>query len=179
MAQSLNDIVCIINTAFEGVFNGCKIYGVSILLYKDGKSQPIVNEMPVSIDDSYPMQIYHRTNSITIVNKDGFGDKLNTINTFVMSLYCFNNQRLTKLRADEIVMILQSVLSNININSVRILPISANLTSQVIYASEYRGNNNRLSEYYNLFQLNYNIEITFKSGCFDLCPEDYSQYKIN
>ena len=179
MAQSINDIVCKINESFENTFKGIKTYGVSILIDREGKTQPIVNEMPVAIDDSYAMQIYHRINSINIVNKDGFGDKTNTINTFVMSLFLFNNQKLTKLRADEIVMILQSVLTNINIYSVRILPTSANLTSSAIYASEYRGSNFRMSEFYNLIQFNYNIEITFKSGCFDLCPEDFSQYKIN
>jgi hypothetical protein len=179
MAQSIRNIVTEVNNALAAVFNGAKFYGVAISVEREGKVKPQVNELPVSFDDSYAMQVYHKINGVQITYRPGFGDTNNTINTFALSAFVFNNEKRTHLKSDEIAMIMQSVLSGLNILSVRILPSSIVLNSAAIFSTEYRGNDYRLGGYTSLMQFNYNLEVTFKSGCFDLCPEDFSQCKIN
>ena len=170
MAQSIRNIISGLNESLALVFNGAKFYGVATSVDKEGKLQPVVDERPVSFDDSYALQLYHKINKISVAYKPGFGDQNKTINTFDLSAYVFNNERLTKLKTDEIAMIIQSSFANQNIQSVRILPSSIILNTAQIFATEYRGVDFRLTEYHSLMQFNYQVEITFKSGCFDLCP---------
>lgn len=179
MAQSIRSTICQINTALRPVFPGSKFYGVAVSTEREKKVQPVSDEMPVSYDDDYSLQAYHKINGIQVTYKPGVGRDDNTINTFAMSMFIFNNDKKTGLKQDEIAMIIQSIISGINISSVSITPISFILNTQTVFAAEYRGNDFRLPESMSLTQMNYNIEVTFKSGCFDLCPEDFSQCKIN
>lgn len=177
MAQSIRNTIAAINTSLTGVFKGTVFKGVATLVERDGKAQPVVNEISVAFDDSYAMVGYHRLGDIGIARRSGFGDKEDTVNTFNVSLVIFNNEKITKLATDEVAMIIQSVLALQNISSVRILPARVILNTQSIFATEYRGHDFPLSEYFTLLQINYTVEVTFKSGCFDLCPEDFSQCK--
>ena len=179
MAQSIRSTICQINTALRPVFPGSKFYGVAVSTEREKKVQPVSDEMPVSYDDDYSLQAYHKINGIQVTYKPGVGRDDNTINTFAMSMFIFNNDKKTGLKQDEIAMIIQSIISGINISSVSITPISFILNTQAVFAAEYRGHDFRLPESMSLTQMNYNIEVTFKSGCFDLCPEDFSQCKIN
>lgn len=177
MAQSVRNIVKIINNSLEGIFQGGKFYGIASLVEREGVGQPAVDERPVSYDDSYPFQLYHRINGGTITYKPGFGNTQTTVNTFQMIAVVFNNEKITKVKTDEVVMIIQSLLHVINITSVRIIPTAFNLNSQQIFATEYKGVPYALSEYKSLMQINYSVEITFKGNCFDLCPEDFIKCK--
>lgn len=179
MAQSIHNTICQLNGVLSPVFKGGNFYGIAVLTDREGKWQPVAGEIPVSYDDSYALQVYHKINGITITYKPGVGRNDNTINTFAMSAIVFNNEKKTGLRQDEVAMIFQSLIANININSVGITPVSVILNSPAIFASEYRGHDYRLPADMSLMQINYNVDITFKSGCFDLCPEDFSQCKIN
>lgn len=178
MAQSIRNIISDINATLEGIFKGSKLYGVATLVEREGKGSPVVNEQPVSYDDSYALQMYHRLLGANITYTPGYGNSKTTINTFQVSAVIFNNEKITKIKTDEIAMIMQSVLSTININSVQILPTQIILNSQQIFATEYRGVPYALNEYQSLMQINYTVEITFKGVCFNLCPEDFSNCKI-
>jgi len=179
MAQSIRNIITDLNTAMQEYFKSAVYYGVAQNIEREGISKPVVNERVVSFDDSYGMIVYHKLGNINITRKPGFGSSEKTINTFAVSAVVFNNEKRTGLKTDEIAMVMQSVLSLQNIASVRVLPGNVILNSQAIYQTEYRGSSYSLPEYTGLMQLNYTVEITFKSGCFDLCPEDFSQCKIN
>jgi len=179
MAQSIRNIVSEINASLNNVFKGSTLYGIATPAEREGKVQPVVDERPVSFDDSYALQIYHKVTGVNISYRPGFGDEQKTIDTFSMSAIVFNNEKRTGLKSDEIAMIMQSILSVMNILSVRILPNNVVLNTKQIFDTEYRGNGYPLSEYHSLMQLNYSVEVTFKSGCFDLCPEDFSQSKNN
>lgn len=176
MAQSIRDIVNQINTALAGVFTGSKLYGVAVSVEREGKAQPVVDELPVAFDDSYAMQLYHKINGVQITYRPGFGKLNNTVNTFSMSAIVFNNEVRTALRSDEIAMIMQSYLSTLSPASTVILPLSVSFNSPLIFLTEYKG-----TPYngVNLFQFNYSIEVTFKAGCFDLCPSDFLTCKNN
>ncbi len=179
MAQSIRNIVSTINGVLNNVFKASMLYGVATPAEREGKLQPVVSERPVTFDDSYALQLYHKVNGVNITYRPGFGDANKTIDTFNMSAIVFNNEKRTGLKSDEIAMIMQSVLSNLNILSVKILPANIILNTRQIFEAEYRGNDFPLSEYHSLIQINYSVEVTFKSGCFDLCPEDFSQCKNN
>ncbi len=175
MAHSVRSIVKRINTSLEGIFKGSKLYGMATLVEREGRGIPVVDEQPVSYDDSYAMQMYHRlTGPISITYIPGYGDTRNTINTFNVSAFVFNNEKITKIKTDEIAMIIQSVLQVLKITSVRILPTQIILNSQQIFATEYRGVPYALNEYQSLMQINYTVEVTFRGICFDLCPEYFA-----
>ncbi len=175
MAQSIRNIITDLNSAIAAKFNNAMFYGVATSLDREGKLQPTVNERPVTFDDSYGIQVYHKLGNITIKYAPGMGRTNNTINTFAVSAIVFNNERKTGLKSDEIAMVMQSVLTLQN----NVLPASIILNSEAIWQTEYRGTPYALNEYASLFQINYTVEMTFKSGCFDLCPEEFSQCKIN
>lgn len=176
MAQSIRNIIAEINKNLAGVFPGGIVYGVAESVTREGKTQPVSNERAVGFDDDYSVQIYHKLGEIGVSYKAGFGEYTNTINTFSVSMIVFNNERKSKLKADEIAMIIQSQLAK-NITSTRILPQRIILNSAAIFSTEYKGFQYPLDEYLSLMQFNYLVEITFKSGCFDLCPEDFKQCK--
>ena len=177
MAQSIRNIISQINNTLNGIFKGSKIYGVATLVEREGKSQPVVDSLPVSYDDSYALQMYHRLQGVAISYEPGYGNTKTTTNTFQISAVVFNNEKITKIKTDEIALIIQSVLSGLNIHSVEILPTQIILNSQQIFSTEYRGVNYALNEYQSLMQINYTVEITFKGVCFNLCPEDFSNCK--
>jgi len=123
------------------------------------------------------MQIYHRVSGATITYKPGYGNTRTTVDTFQVSAIVFNNENITKIKTDEIAMVIQSLLQVLNIATVQILPTNIILNSQQIFATEYKGVPYALDEYKSLMQINYTVEITFKGNCFDLCPEDFSKCK--
>lgn len=177
MALSVRNIISQINDSLDGIFKGGKTYGMATLVEREGKGRPVVDEMPVSYDDSYAMQMYHRVLGANITYRNGYGNSQTTINTYQVSAVVFNNERLTKIKTDEIATIMQSVLSVLNISSVRILPTAIILNSQQIFATEYKGVPYALNEYQSLMQINYQVEMVFQGNCFDLCPEDFKKCK--
>ena len=177
MAQSIRNIVTLINNAVEGIFTAGKLYGVATLVEREGRTQPVVDEQTVAFDDSYPFQMYHRVEGASITYRPGFGNTQTTVNTFQVSAIVFNNEQQTKVKTDEVAMIIQSLLLALNITSVKILPTRFILNSQQIFAIEYKGTPYALNEYQALMQMNYTVEISFKGNCFDLCPEDFSKCK--
>lgn len=180
MAHSIRSIVKQINTSLEGIFKGSKLYGVAELIEREGRTKPVVDEVSVGYDDSYAMQMYHRlTGPITVTYLPGYGDTMNTTNTFALSAFVFNNEKITKIKTDEIAMIIQSVLQVLNISSVTIRLTQIILNSQQVFATEYRGTPYALNEYQSLMQINYTVEVKFKGICFDLCPEDFQQCTTN
>lgn len=171
--QSVRNIITGINESLEGIFKGGKFYGVATLVEREAKGQPVVEGLPVAYDDSYPMQMYHRLGNVSIAYTPGYGDTMTTTNTYQVSAIVFNNETITKLKTDEIAMIIQSLLA-LN-NSATLNGIILN--SQTVFAQEYKGVPYSLNEYQSLMQINYTVEITFKGNCFDLCPEDFLKCK--
>lgn len=173
MQQSVRNIISDINTSLEGIFKGGKFYGVAVIVDREGKGQPSVDDTAVSFDDVYAMQMYHRLGAVSVTYQQGYGDTMNTTNTYAVQAIVFNNEKITKLKSDEIAMIIQSVLATND--SATLSGIILN--SQQVFAQEYRGHTYSLNEYQSLMQINYSIEIAFKGNCFNVCPEDFSNCK--
>lgn len=174
MAQSVRNIISDVNVVLAKAFKGAQFYGVATLVEREGKGRPVVNDKDVSFDTSYPMQAYHRIGNVDVTYANGFGRGTDTTNTFTMAMVVFNDEKQTGLKQDEVAMILQSVLSKLNILA-DLTVTGIILNSQQVWATEYRGTVYGLNEYQSLMQINYTLAVTFKSGCFDLCPEDFSQ----
>lgn len=173
MANGIRNIITQVNGVLEGIFKGSKLYGMAVLVEREGKSQPVVDEQPVGFDDVYAMQMYHRVQGASISYRPGFKRANNAVNTYQVAAVVFNNEKITKIKTDAIAIIIQSVLSNLNITNVQILPTGFILNSQQVFATEYRGTLYALDEYKSLMQLNYTVEIVYNGLCFDLCPEDF------
>lgn len=173
MALSIRNIITTINGSLQGIFKGSKLYGMAVLVEREGRSQPSVNEQAVTFDDSYGMQMYHRVQGATITYVPGYGDTQNTVNTYQAFAVVFNNEKITKLKQDELAMIMQSALAALNITSVRVLPTGFILNSQQVFATEYRGTPYSMDEYKSLMQINYTVEVSYRGICFNLCPEDF------
>lgn len=178
MAQSIRKSICTINDALATVFKGAKYYGLAKLVGTDGKYRPVVDDKDVTFDDDFAVKVYHKVNGVRVSYGGGYGRSQDITNTFAMSAIVFNNEKITKLGSDEIATIIQSFISNINTIEV-ILPTDVVLNSEQIFSTEYRGNTYALPQDMSLMQFNYTVAITFKSGCFDLCPEDFSHCKNN
>jgi len=178
MALSISKTVCAINDALKNVFKGAVYYGIAKPLATEGRYRPHIEDKAISFDDDYAMKVYHKVTAGRISYIGGYGDNTDTINTFAMSAIVFNNQKKTKLRDDEIAVIIQSVLANITTTET-ITPTDFILNSEQVFSVEYRGHQYALPDNMSLMQFNYTVAITFKGGCFDICPEDFSHCKNN
>lgn len=176
----IEEILNIINTGFCKCFPGLRFYGLTYLDRRDNLTIPVyITETgirEVVVDDSAPMIIYHRQNSISSSlqagNRSGYGDALgDVVNVHEMSMYVYANN--FEKKQHEIFLAVQSVI-NTNISnlppfkSVRVLAKSANLNSVAIWNAEYTANTpNRLPLDSILMQINYSITSTSRVGCFD------------
>lgn len=175
MERSVRNIITDINTSLGLVLKGGKFYGVATSVEREGRMQPVVDEVSVTFDDSYGMQMYHKLGALSIAYGQGYGDTMTSTNTYTVQAIVFNNEKITRLKTDELALIIQSVLAtNNNATLTGII-----LNSQEVFAQEYRGNKYSLNEYQSLMQLNYTIEISFKGNCFNICPEDFAQCAVN
>ncbi len=171
--DSIRNIIAELNNSLDGIFKGSKFYGVATIVEREGRSQPVVDSQPVAFDDSYGLQMYHRLGNVVISYQPGYGDNDKTTNTYSVSAVVFNNEQTTKLKTDELATIIQSLLAASSV----ITPVSIILDSRVIFATEYRGVTYSLNEYQSLMQINYTVDLIFKSNCFDICPADFSNCK--
>lgn len=183
--RSIRDIVKEINCQLEKVFPvGFIAYGVARTVIREDGYLPMVDDKYVGIDDNYALQLYHKINGITI-NKTrgtGWGNSPGyAVNTYQMSMVVFDNELKTKLASDEVVTLFQAAIphtiSTDFFKSIRISLSSVVLNSQAVYAEEYKSDTYRLSESQSLSKINYNVEIVFKTDCFEICPEDLQKCK--
>lgn len=171
MKLTVRDIICRINNELMGVFTTSKFYGLAELTERDGLTYPIYDGKMVGYDDGFKVSGYHRMTGYSVLRKAGYGENNTTTNTFNMMLVV--NSFLKDLKIDEVAMIIQAILEKIKSKDVRVIPVSGVLTTKDVFLAEYRGHEYVVKDNQSLMRLNYNIEVTYKSGCFDLCPEDF------
>lgn len=176
---SIRKIVDELNVIVAGVFSGAKTYNIAYPALRDQDILPAVGEKYVGIDDTFPMQVYHKLNTLvsSLQPVRAYGDSRGAqVNAWGMSMIIFNNGKRTKLTSDEIVLLIQSNIPQ-SIESdyyqyVNLTFQGANLNDQQVFAQEYRSEKYRLLSNQNLIQVNYTLETVFKKGCFIKCPED-------
>lgn len=171
MTPTVRDIVCRINSELLGVFTTSKFYGLASQTEREGLAYPVIEGRDVSFDDGYIVSGYHRMTGYTVTKRAGYGNDDKSTNTFKMMLVV--NIFKDRLEPDEVALIIQSVMERIKAKDIRINPLSVVLNTKEVFLSEYRGHEYVVKDGQSLIKINYNIEATFKSGCFELCPEDF------
>jgi len=158
----------VVNDIAESVLKGTEYSPYLIDKFGEGKS--------VAIDTTVPVIIYHKVIDVVCQGgKNGVGDDLgDLINTYNCSCIVYLNRKKTGLTPDELFLSIQnqfpsgmkfSPYKNIVIRVQRVI-----LNSMQVWSSEYQGGVQfNLPADSNLFAINYQIESTFKKGCFVTC----------
>lgn len=184
--RSIRDIVQEINKVIEVTFRDAKTYGIARTAVRGEELLPTIDEQYIGIDDTYALQVYHKLSQITMGTRNGragYGDNTaDPLNTYSMVMVVMSDEQRTKLMADQIALVIQSAIYNISYStdffrSVDVSIRSVILNSEQVYQQEYRSDSYRLSEKQSLMQINYSVEITWKPGCFAVCPEDFINCK--
>lgn len=196
--QYLKQIVTAINASiaakFDDVrFQGSEFNGIAVSAVKKMEDSEETTLAPlitddyddnrwVGIDDTFPIRLYHKTNTFAYVDlpMKGYGDGGNTgkRETAQMSIICYGNRAMIRLTPEElegaIVAGLPSALrdtitSALKIHSCVIRPTGSTLDPVNVFLTEYRTKDYRLPPNALLIRVNYNIESTYKTACFNIC----------
>lgn len=164
------------NCRMQNLLPSGRFYNIASLVTRDTETLPAEGEEYIGIDDIHPYQVYHKINGITIARQTvGYGDNLKQIYTYAMSMVIFLNN--PSFAPEDLLPILQAALpqqlktdytQRVSINF-----LSAILNDQQVFAQEYKNTSAyRLGPNQRLIQVNYSLEVLYKPGCFDICPED-------
>ena len=134
-------------------------------------------EKYVGLDDSAPLTIYHRANSISVSDKtnSGYGDA----RSFKVYLYSnvmivFMDRAITRMLPDEFILFMEANIQDQllieNYRSVIVRIQNIILNSAQVFNSEYQNVSFRMSPRFSLFAINYQIESVFDKNCFATCP---------
>lgn len=163
---------------------GSKTYGIaqSVIRKTDDGSQLLPCTVDkngdyqfVGIDNTLPVSLYHKTNSIQIKrNGKGVGDSIGeVVNTYSNAMIVYLDTKKAGVTPDELLLQIQNSFPD----AIRMQPyknivitfLNVILNSTQVWASEYQNTEYELLPETSLFAINYQIESTFKKGCFDNC----------
>jgi hypothetical protein len=182
----ISSVIEEINKGFKKLFEttaGVKIYGLAhTMLRTKGSETELIPALVdhsgegkyIGIDDTAPVIIYHKSNSITstIRPSEGFGrDPGGLVNTYNNTLIVYLNRKRLKLLPDELFLFIQAHFPDtfkMDPFTVSIRITNVILNSQQVWASEYQ-RDFTLPPEANLFAVNYTVESSFKKGCFEKC----------
>lgn len=190
--MKLKLIVDSINTTIKSNLNQERFqkgvyYGLSkSVLIKDENSEgnnrliPMIyvnGEKRVSVDDSFPLNLYHRCISLSQVIAPiqvQFGDGYDTIvETAIMAAIVFGDSEIINLCQEDLASIITSAFPSTmtisDISKVIVRTTTVNNDSFSVYNQEYKSTEYPLNpeDYY--FSINYTVETTFDKSCVDKC----------
>lgn len=178
-----------INDRIKGLTDkwaGSRVFGLAQSMIRDTSGgQELIPAMVdkegegkyIGFDDTAPMTIYHKANSITVTEKanTGYGNaRSNIANTYANSMIVFMDRKVTGLLPDEFLLFVQANLADDikvdNYKSVNLRIQNIILNSQQVLASEYQNTEYKIPPRFSLFAINYQIESVFDKSCFATCP---------
>lgn len=183
-------IECIINDINEqicGIVKGARVYGLASTMIRTSNTANQNQSIPatvtkdgegnfVGIDDTFPMQLYHRLNSVasSLVAKSGFGDNAGDYrNVFNCSMIVYLNRKKTDMFPDDLFLRIQneveSPVAMENFRNIAIVFAAMNLNETAIFAAEYSNTDFKISTDSNLFSITYTIEAIYQKNCLKLC----------
>jgi len=174
--RSIVDIVKFINSRLCNIIPGIKLYNIAQIVSREDHTIPADGDNSTAFDDTHPAQIYHKITGMTMTQQTtGYGDSNNLLYTYQMSMIVFFNKQ--SIRPEDFPIIVQANIpqrfNTDNTQSVNIKFLSAILNDQQVFAQEYRNATAyRLGVNHRLFQINYTLEVVYKPGCFEKCPEE-------
>lgn len=179
----LNSFISAINEKLSSLIPGIKVYGITQSVQRGSETIPAtVNKdgecRYVGLDDTYPAIIYHKNTAITTVRsaRQGRGDEYSDlINTYSLSMIVYLDHKRSCLLPDEMFLFLQAnfpdAIKEDPFSLIRVNITSVILNSAQVLKTEYEGIELKIPPEKSLFQVNYNIETTFRKKCFEKCPE--------
>lgn len=179
----LNSFISAINQKLSGIITGAKVYGLTQAVQRGSETLPATITKDgeyeyVGFDDVFPVMIYHKNTAITVSRsqRQGRGDEFpDLINTYSLSMVVYLDHKRACMIPDEMFLLLQSnfpdAIKEDPFSFIRVNITSVILNSAQVIKTEYEGSDFKLPPEKSLFQINYNIETTFKKRCFEKCPE--------
>ena len=173
---TIKEVTGWINDRLKGLVPGIKVYGVAKPALKDGILMPVEGEKYIGLDDTFPMQVYHKelglTSSETVGS--GYGDNIkNIINSHSMAMVIYYNTAKTRAGTDQLYMLIQKRISGVlkspGIKYARIIVTSAILEDARVFVQEYGAAKLRLKATQRLIQVNYTVSIVFDKNCTPAC----------
>lgn len=165
----------------KGIFSGI----AELLETDEGEAKPGLVENDgdaryIGIDDTYPIQVYHRVirpGAEWNVESD-FGDLRNIVETTNMLMVVIGDRNRLKLTAEDIktgivaalpLEIPDSELNSLGLKSANIIPGEFNWNKYEVYRSEFNLRDPALKTNTIMFSLSYQIETVYGQSCYTLC----------
>lgn len=180
----LNSFISAINEKLSGLVSGSKVYGIAQSVQRGSETLPATISKDgeytyVGLDDVSPVIIYHKNIAITVsrsTNQKGFGNELpDLINTYSLNMIVYIDHKRACMTPDDFFLFIQANfpdgIKEEPFSFIRVNITSVILNSAQVLKTEYEGSEFKLPPEKSLFQINYNIETTFKKKCFEKCPE--------
>lgn len=173
MATYYDDIVELVPVIENDVRN---TYPAIIDNYGDGIS--------AIIDDTVPMQVYHRLNGLEyeVILADNYGDNLNTIQeTANMTMIVISDRIKIQTHGSNLISTIllympketnNTFLTNNNIEHISIEIASVNTNSEEVYKAEYSTESFDLRPSSIMYAVTYKIVTQFSKDCFPTCLVD-------
>lgn len=162
---------------------GSRLYSLAQLMARPQVGTDAVQTLPavvdkygegtyVGIDDTFPLQLYHRmlTLSVSYPPASGYGDATaDTTNTFGMLMVVYMNLKRVDMTVDEMVLSLQGLLGfSKPVRPYKLITVrvtGAQLVGSTVFAQEYQNTGDRIPPGAALFSISYQVEARFTSGC--------------
>lgn len=183
-----NKIVDIINASVKAAladkrFSGSEYAGITQIIQNgDGGNMPCTVDNNgectwIDVDDTKPVQVYHRMNgsSFSLDDKEQFGNNLIRNQVSSMSLFVVAQRNKIKLPVEDLLTLVTSGMptgvpdrKSLNLNSCKITVQSADVNAQGILKREQP--NKILDPQVIMFELKYQIECSYGKDCINtLC----------
>jgi hypothetical protein len=135
---------------------------------------------PVSVDDSYPLIIYHKVNNKTYaIDKKQFGDRFTyMVETSQVKMLVYGKYAKLKLSREQLEALITSNFPD-NISAATLAPYKldnmaitlkgSNLNTTAVFNEEYKGIPLFLSAEDILFSISYTIDTKYRKECISIC----------
>jgi len=190
--SDISSIVDIINSTLTNSTTGVmkderfqrgKFYGLTELITRGDETIPTLvdnnnKKIEVVINDSYPIQVYHRVLSVPPAeqNNDGFGDDINYTQNYSMKLVCINDRTKTKIDkfalTEAFLVGFPSQIAETTFVSdyVKATKVTVGEPDYVgVYTEEYNIPDTKIPPYIDFFSVNYTVSMEISKDCYSLC----------
>ena len=170
---SVSDITQYLNERIASVIPNAKTYGIAKQAAIGDKTMPYCDGAYIGVDDTYPMQAYHKQLSIAsvpVVARSGYGDSEGYMqNTYGMAIIIYFDEKKLQIAVDELYTFIQSQISGIikaeGFKSIRIAVNNAILNDEQVWRQEYGNVKFPLSGSQRLIQIGYSVQATLDKKC--------------
>jgi hypothetical protein len=179
-------------------FKSGRFEGIANEVIREGKTFPCImsrenyEAQDITVDDTYPIIIYHKIlakrydlNNIA-GQKSEFGDRNKYVKeTVLVKMVVYGKYSALKVSKEELEAIITTnfpdnmdaanneTLNSLGLDNVTYSMQSTNFLSKSVWSEEYAGNEFRLAPEDIFFAITYQIQSTWRKGCFQLCNCDY------